>query len=287
MNGSGATGQSGAAGGAQGGGTQGAQGGQGAADWRSMIPPEYAQDPSLANIKDLPSLVKGFISAQSMIGAEKIALPAGKNDTPEYWNQVFDKLGRPKSPDGYTFERPRIPEGMAYNEELEKSFKKVCHELGILPRQAQGLYKFYNDLAVQEFQNAAGAMDRAYADGEKKIREIFGDKADEAVQLANRVFKTFGGSPEEVAALSQRCGNDPLVVAMLARIGQNMREDALVRGEKADFELTGKDAEAKKRDILYNKDNPLNAAYLDKKHPRHQEALDTVMRLNEIILGAR
>lgn len=265
---------------------QGAQGSQGA-NWKELIPAELAQDPSLASIGDLPSLVKSYISAQSMIGAEKIALPAGKNDTPEYWNQVFDKLGRPKNPDGYSFERPPLPEGLSYNEELEKGFKKVCHELGLLPRQAQGLYKFYNDLVMQEFQNAAGSADRAYEDGEKKIREIFGGKADEAIQLANRVFKTFGGSPEEVAAMAQRYGNDPLVVAMLARIGQGMREDSLVRGEKADFELTGKDAEAKKRDILYNKDNPLNAAYLDKKHPRHQEALDTVMRLNEIALGQR
>ncbi len=258
-----------------------------AANWREMIPAELAQDPSIANIKDLPSLVKSYISAQSMVGAEKIALPSGKNDTPEYWNQIYDKLGRPKDPEGYQFDKPPLPDGLAYNDGLEKSFKKACHELGILPKQAQGLFKFYNDFVLESYKAASEASERAYEEGEKKVREIFGSKADEAILGANRVLKTFGGSPEEVAAVAERYGNDPLIVAMLARIERGLREDALVRGEKPDTELTGRDAEAKKKDILYNKNNPLHEAYVDKKHPRHQEALDTVMRLNDIILGAR
>jgi len=271
-------------------GQQGAQGTtQGAtqgANWREMIPAELAQDPSLASIKDFPSLVKGYISAQSMIGAEKIALPAGKNDTPEYWSQVFDKLGRPKDPDGYQVKLPakeKIPEGIEINEERLKGFKTLAHEVGLLPGQVQKLIDWHMGEVLKDYQGFTAGAEKAYEAGVAAMRERFGAKADEMVDVANRVLKTFGGSPEEISLIAEKYGNDPLITGLLAQIGVSMRESSLVRGERPSFDLNANDAKLRKQDILSNKQNPLNEAYFNKRHPRHEEAVKEVMRLNEVL----
>ncbi len=284
-NGSGTAGQSGSGEGQQGaqGTTQGATQG---ANWREMIPAELAQDPSLASIKDFPSLVKGYISAQSMIGAEKIALPAGKNDTPEYWSQVFDKLGRPKDPDGYQVKLPakeKIPEGIEINEERLKGFKTLAHEVGLLPGQVQKLIDWHMGEVLKDYQGFTAGAEKAYEAGVAAMRERFGAKADEMVDVANRVLKTFGGSPEEISLIAEKYGNDPLITGLLAQIGVSMRESSLVRGERPSFDLNANDAKLRKQDILSNKQNPLNEAYFNKRHPRHEEAVKEVMRLNEVL----
>ena len=69
-------------------------------DWRSAIPEDIREHKSLSTIKDVGGLAKGFVHAQSMIGADKIAIP-GKFATEDDWNPVWDKLGRPESAEAY------------------------------------------------------------------------------------------------------------------------------------------------------------------------------------------
>jgi hypothetical protein len=193
-NGSGNPGNPGGEGqGAQGGGQGAAQG----ANWREMIPAELAQDPSLASIKDFPSLVKGYISAQSMIGPKRsLCRPA--RTTRRSIGQVFDKLGRPKDPDGYQIKLPgedKVPKGIAINEDRLKGFKTLAHEVGLLPGQVQKLIDWHMGEVLKDFQGFTAGAEKAYEAGVAAMRERFGAKADEMVDVANRVLKTFGGSP--------------------------------------------------------------------------------------------
>ena len=287
-NGSGNAGQSGGGEGqgAQGGGAQGGAVTMSAENWRDFIPGEFAQDASLANIKDFGSLVKGFVSAQSMIGAEKLALPTGKNNTPEYWSQVFDKLGRPKDPDGYELAVPeadKLPKGLEINKDRLQGFKKFAHEIGLLPGQVAKLFEWHMAEVTRDFQGYQAGAEKAYEAGVAAMKERFGAKADEMVNVANRVLQTFGGSPEEISQIADRYGNDPVITGLLAQIGLSMRESSLVRGERPTFDMNSNDAALKKQDILTNKQNPLNEAYFNKRHPRHDEAVKEVMRLNQVI----
>lgn len=286
-NGSGNPGNPGGEGqGAQGGGAQG--GAQGAVMVTPELLGEFGENPVFKPFigKPIGEVFKSHISAQSMVGAEKIALPAGKNDTPEYWSQVFDKLGRPKDPDGYEVKLPgedKIPKGIAINEERLKGFKTLAHEVGLLPGQVQKLIDWHMGEVLKDYQGFTAGAEKAYEAGVAAMRERFGAKADEMVDVANRVLKTFGGSPEEISLISEKYGNDPLITGLLAQIGASMRESSLVRGERPSFDMNAGDAKVKKQDILTNKQNPLNEAYFNKRHPRHDEAVKEVTRLNEVI----
>ena len=45
------------------------------ADWKSGIPEDLRNHPSIANMQDVGSLAKSMVHAQSMVGADKIAVP--------------------------------------------------------------------------------------------------------------------------------------------------------------------------------------------------------------------
>ena len=85
-------------------------------DWRSEIPEEIKDHKSLETIQDVPGLIKGFVHAQSMIGADKLAIP-GKHATDDDWNAVYGKLGRPNEAKDYNL-AATIPDDQVKNEEI-------------------------------------------------------------------------------------------------------------------------------------------------------------------------
>ena len=62
-----------------------------AEDWRSTIPEEIRGHKSLEHIQDVGALAKSYVNAQSMIGADKIAIP-GKHATDDDWGEVYRRL---------------------------------------------------------------------------------------------------------------------------------------------------------------------------------------------------
>ena len=89
---------------------------QAPADWRSGLPEDIRNDPSLADIKDVGSMAKSYINGQKLIGKNRIALP-GEGATDEEISAFHSQLGRPEKAEGYQFgERPTLPEGMEYDE---------------------------------------------------------------------------------------------------------------------------------------------------------------------------
>ena len=85
---------------------------------------EFKDDPVFKPFegKRLGDVFKSYKHAQTLVGAEKIPIPAGKLNTPENWNYVMDKLGRPKSADGYKLEA-NLPEGFPKDEKLTEGYK--------------------------------------------------------------------------------------------------------------------------------------------------------------------
>ena len=261
-------------------------------NWSNFIPEDLRGDASFQPFegKEVGDVFRSFVNAQRMVGSDKVIVPAGKHDTPEVWNGVFNKLGRPQSADGYQFQSPTLPEGMALDPNLEKSFKEVSHFLGILPWQAEGIYKFYNDhtgKAFQDYQTRVSESQRtAMEEATNALKQEYGSKLDDKLLLAKKVIRTYGGEPEKVEKFIDRFGNDPTVIRTLVKLGELISEDKLKSGEKPEWDLTGGDARKKAVDIMSNTANPLNKAYLDKQHPQHSEAVSQVENLFRMSAGA-
>ncbi len=243
-------------------------------NWKDSLSDDIRDDTSLKDIHDVNSLAKGYVHAQGMVGKDKIALP-GKYGTEEDWNQVYSKLGRPETSDGYEFEY-KLPEGDDGSN--LNAFKEVSHKLGLLPQQAQGILQFYDELNAAVVNEAEITLNDNREGVVKDLQKEFGKATDSKIQLAERVAKQFANPEifETKLADGTPLGNHPAIIRAFIKIGEAISEDKL-QGAPQENIMTPNVAQ-KEIDALMNKGQP----YWDKNHPNHQRAVDEVARLMEL-----
>lgn len=250
---------------------------------------EYANEPAFDAFrgKSLRDVCRSLENAQKFL-ADKTVVPKGVNDRPEVWEALYSKLGRPETPDGYQFAKPKLPAGLQYDTGLERAFARECHRLGILPKQAQKLFEFYNAQVTEALNTELGRQERAYGEGHDALARMFpGEDPSRVAKIANDVLLRVAADRDEVNYIVQNYGNNPSIIGLLYRIGQSNAETPLVKGEKAPrFDDAGS-AAAEKKAILHDKSHPLHEAYFDKRHPQHRHAVQKVTDLNTLLVGNR
>ena len=118
---------------------------QAPADWRSGLPEDIRNDPSLADIKDVGAMAKSYINGQKLIGKNRISLP-GEGATDEEWSAFHSQLGRPDQSNLYDFgERPALPDGLEYDEGFETAYKDLAFKAGLTPQQAKTIFDGYHE----------------------------------------------------------------------------------------------------------------------------------------------
>ena len=127
--------------------TQSATTTEGPARFIDSLAEDVRNEPSLQNIQDLDQLAKGYVHAQRMVGADKIALP-NKHATEDDWNQFYGKLGRPDSPEAYEINYQPPVEG--YEATNLPGFQDAAFRAGLNSDQAQLLLDWYSELETDE-----------------------------------------------------------------------------------------------------------------------------------------
>jgi hypothetical protein len=137
-------------------------------NFKDLIPEGFKEEKALNNFNNMEDFVKSYLHAQKLVGADKIPVP-NKHATEEDWNEVFKRLGAPDTPDGYKYN--------IKDQELDqtqvKEFNKAAHQLGLLPKQAEGLIKFYNEMngnnAASQEEAAAQAQLQTETELKKRV----------------------------------------------------------------------------------------------------------------------
>ena len=126
--------------------------------WLTGVQNEFANDPIMANVKDVPTLVKNYVNAQRLVGKKGVMLP-DENSGEDKWNEFYTQLGRPTDAAGYAL---KAPEGQ---EEAYQQFAEQAHKVGLLPRQAEAMldYLTSRDEQTSEQELAARAAEEQHA----------------------------------------------------------------------------------------------------------------------------
>ena len=242
-------------------------------DWRAALSDELRADKSLENIKDVPSLAKSYIHAQKLVGADKIPVP-NKHATEDDWNAVYEKLGRPQSADGYKF---NLPEDQKVDEQGLKVFADHAHKLGLLPNQAEGMVKFYNQMKASEI---AAADSTATAGRQKAIDELqteWGQAYNQKLTAANNVVSEV--FPKGFMSMNledgTKLGDHPAVIKAFATLADKMGEDNITQSSGPVFQ-TPQQIEKDIGELTMP-----GSAYWDKNHPNHKAAVEEVQALFE------
>ena len=246
-------------------------------DWRTGLAPELRDHPSMASFKGVEDLAKSYVSAQALIGADKILMPKDANDTAG-WTQVWSKLGRPEAATGYQVPViADLPEGFTIEEARVKEFQEAAHKLGLSQAQAAGLYQYYIGTQVGRFKEVVGSQDAALAAAEKAMRAEWGTGYEAQVSLARKTLAWAVGA-EEAVALGNAYGNDPRFLRMLAKVGNAISEDVLGPGAPKPGDLT---PDAAQKDIAAILNNPQHPYFLA-AHSEHKAAVERMTQLQEL-----
>ena len=242
-------------------------------DWKASLSDEIRNEKSLENISDIESLAKGYVHAQRLVGADKIPVP-NKYATEEDWNKVYEKLGRPKSADEYKF---NLPEDKTVDEAALKGFAQQAHKLGLLPGQADGVVKFYNDMIGQELSAANSIAEAARNKATTELKTEWGQAFDQKIAAANQVVASV--FPQGFMSMNMedgtKLGDNPAVIKAFAMLAERMGEDKIVQGDGPIMQTP------KQIDKEINSLTAPGSAYWDKNHPGHQDAVAEVLALRE------
>jgi len=246
-------------------------------NFQDLIPEEYRGEKSLSNFKDMNDFVKSYLSAQKIVGADKIPVP-NKFATEDDWKAVFTKLGAPEKPEDYKYS---FKEG-ELDKDLVASFNVEAHRLGLLPQQAESLIKYYNDFAegnaVQTEEKAAQTRIHTENELKKEFGPQYVKRLDQAKRLAS---STLGNDFLENTLLADgsRLGDNLNVVKAFSDLAEKLSEDEVVKGDSSSY-MTANEIE-KEIASLTEEGSP----YWTKTHPNHQKAVQEVLKLRELLNG--
>lgn len=196
--------------------------------WTAQLEKDLQSDAALTKFQTLSELGKGYKELEGKLG--KAIIPPGENASAEDIKAYREKLGVPDSPDNYTLDSGKLPEQLR-STDLEKNFRSWAHELGLTNVQASELYTRYNGEAMQ-FLVSQNQLIAAKAEQTRRaLREEWGAEYKAKMASMERAFALYGSNDIAKVMIASGAGNDPNVVKMFAKIGEQLREGPTIRAE--------------------------------------------------------
>ena len=248
-----------------------------AKSWKEAISEDLRNDPNISKFTELEALAKSYVNATKMIGQDKVAVP-NNNSTEDQWNEVYDKLGRPESPDKYKLEVKS--DVVPLDESSIKSFAENAHQLGLNNKQAQGILEFYKNSMEGSAQQNQVDMETAQANAEQELRKEWGRAYEDNIKKAGAVAKANMDANILDMQLKDgtRLGDHPAIIKGFANIANLMSEDKLVSTESESVSQ-GIDYDAEISKIVNDRDGP----YWNKAHPDHDKIVQKVFNLRTMM----
>ena len=245
-------------------------------DFKSLIPDEYKEDKALANFQDMNQFVKSYLHAQKMVGLDKIPVP-NKYATDEDWQEVYKRLGAPEKPDQYKY---KFAKDQKVDEASLKAFNEVAQKNGLLPKQAENIVKFYNELSQQAVSQEASKIDAARLESETVLKTEYGSEYNKRLDQAKRLASQTLGADflnNTILKNGSKLGDNVSLIKAFSNLADKLSEDEIVKGDATDY-MSRKELQ-KQIDELEAPDS----AFWKKTHPNHDRAVQEVFKLREML----
>lgn len=249
------------------------------ANWKDSLPDDLKTEKALESIQDVPGLAKSYIHAQKMIGSDKIPVP-NKYATDEDWQAVYNKLGRPETPDAYEF---KFDDNSSIDENALKGFKEAAHKHGLLPKQAEGIMNFYNEMTQNYIQDLNSKSEQGRVTAEESLKKEWGNAYDNKLNQAQAIANKYLDKDFNNLTLSDgtRIGDHPNFIKAFASLANELGEDQLVQANGPQY-MTPKELDKQIATL-----QQAGSAYWNKNHPGHAAAVQEVQDLLALKLNSK
>lgn len=240
-------------------------------NWKDSLPEELKNEKALESIQDIPGLAKSYIHAQKLVGSDKIPIP-NKHATDEDWNDVYSKLGRPSKPEDYQIQ---IKDDSSVDTKALESFKATAHKYGLLPKQAEGIMNFYDEMTQGYIRELDTKAEQGRMNAESLLKQEWGAAYDNKVKSVSGVVNKYLNPDFAHMTLSDgtKVGDHPDFVKAFANIASDLGEDKLVTANGPQY-MTPKEIDKQIRELQQE-----GSAYWNKNHPGHDAAVQEVQDL--------
>ena len=251
-----------------------------AGDWTSSLEAGHRELVNVKGWKTPGEILKGYSELEKLVGHEKIPMPRKDKDgnyEPGEIDRVMAQLGKPKEAKDYAISKDfKIPEGAPpITDESLGEFKEKAHKLGLLPYQFAGILNYFGEFLGKGAEANRIANEKAHNEAALNLKSKYGSTYDEKIRMANIVLKNFAMDKAQGEAISKKYGNDPIIIGILANVGENLSEEVLTRAGMSGTLLT---PEAANLEIKKIKTDP-NHPYMKADHPDHQYWVDKMTEL--------
>jgi hypothetical protein len=260
-------------------GNQGGDNQAGSATWRNSVEEGIRAEKSLDVFKGNtwdevgPQIAKSYVASEKMIGGS-IRVP--KEDAkPEEWDGVWNKLGRPESPDKYQINLP-YTEYINWSQDRIKELATAAHRAGFTGKQIQAVIDVYGKQQADDYQ----AQKKSFEDAVTNLRSEWGGSFDKNIALIRRARDLYGGDGAKEYFKDDPRGNDVVLLRMIARMAADLEEGDFLGGPGEAGGLNAEEAKAKIAEIMKDPNDLYHAKFAMK--PGHEERVREVQALYDI-----
>ena len=260
-----------------------------APDWKTTLPKDIAEDPSLVPITSIESLAKSYVHGQRLIGSDKIVVP-GQYATDEEWRTTYQKLGCPETPDAYELS---LPNDAQVDDKLVGDFKNIAHKAGLNTNQLQQVVEWYTNASNEAATTMSQQNHALLQDQEKSLSNEWGQASEKntlaAATAVSELAPQISGLENflnEATIDGVPAGDHPMMRRIFYAFGKNFMDDEIQGRAKQVTGFTQMSPEEATRKIAEMQADP-NGAYRDKMHPGHKQAVDEMHKLFIIKNGGK
>jgi hypothetical protein len=243
---------------------------------------EFKSLPNFKDYKDINGLLSSHIALEKKLGTA-INVP-GPDATDEERSAFFNKIGRPETPDKYTFNAKEIVEktlgkDFPVNEPFLNMARAAFHQHGLNDTQGKALVEMFVGAQKAELDAIQAGIDKDVGE----LKQEWGHAFDSKVALATRAVETLAADCPRLAKWFEdpRNGSNPAMIELMAYLGTVMGEDKAIDGQQ---KLTPNDETSIKDEINRMNNDPNHPDYKalhDGDHPMHKKAVEKKMALYE------
>lgn len=233
----------------------------------SRLPEDLkALQPTLDKYEDLPTLLRSFHHAQTLVG-KKGLMPLEEN-APEAARKEFDSRLRevlkvPKDVEGYGFKKPENFDEKLWDNDYASQVAGILHKHAVSPAAAKELLehnlKYMGEKAGQFSEQSEAQQQEWLQSQHKLLQESFGNKMPEAIAAAQKGARALGLDPAD-----PDIGNNAKFIKALVRLSDIIGEDKLAfANNTANGGKTAKEemAEFQRGNLWEALKNPMSGEY--------------------------
>ena len=244
--------------------------------WMQDFPDELRDDSSLSKFKDVASLGKAYKHMESFRG-QSISIPEERDA--ESMGPIWDKLGRPESPDDYDYQPPDRIDTSEYNFDNQQEFLNQAHDNGLSNDQAKFVLDFYNNMAFDSINDIRNFQAKTVADNTTALQKEWGKGYDENLAMAVRAFDEFATDEDRDFLQGNGLDSNPMLIRMFHKVGTMMTEGSFTGNVGSNRMLSPVVAQTEINAIRSDKSHSLHEAYHSAEHPDHQRAIEEMEKL--------